>query len=382
MAAAFSIFDVKGADGSFLPLIVFDDSKSRCFSQEILRYTRYLKNSGCSFARMRAACYALGLLHDYCVRVCQGREGAPKPIDSLISQFFSTRRIGTRDREGHDNLGLHWSPVARTTVARDRYYVAEYIDFCLQHGGNLILGETRPSSEELSRTFGRIARGRVTVHATDLLHHIAHRRTQRPAFKIDISDRQTIRKVSVRAKHFPSPEIVAAMIDATDSIIQKMLLIEAFHGGARLSELLHQWRCDVLPGRFRQNIFADDRASNVPLVLLAHPSQSRFLGDLRQAGPERSSVLRTKYNLSPRHLIKPDPLWVGWKGMQFDEESLLVSQVFWNDPSRAKQFYDLFCRLRIEIYPAISEHILSSHPYLFINDCPEKPEFGQPMKFE
>ena len=36
--------------------------------------------------------------------------------------------------------------------------------------------------------------------------------------------------------------------------------------------------------------------------------------------------------------------------------------------------------MRFDIWPKIPEEIRNSHPYLYINDCPHQPEFGQPMK--
>ena len=143
-------------------------------------------------------------------------------------------------------------------------------------------------------------------------------------FGVDISERQFGRPARRRAKQYPKLDAVNAMVDSTESIVQKMLLIEVFFGGPRLSETLHKWRCDVLPGRLRKSIFPDDEPSSVPLVIHAQPSQSTYVGDDGRYGADRSLVLRNKYGLNPRNLIRPDPLWAGWKGMSFDDDGRLA----------------------------------------------------------
>jgi hypothetical protein len=64
VARTFSIFDVKGVDGLTLPVVVFDDENGSVISDDVLRFAKMLRNRGDSFAKIRAACNSLGLLHD------------------------------------------------------------------------------------------------------------------------------------------------------------------------------------------------------------------------------------------------------------------------------------------------------------------------------
>ena len=380
MARTFSIFDVKGVDGLTLPVVVFDDENGSVISDDVLRFAKMLRNRGDSFAKIRAACNSLGLLHDYYVCAYGGSIIHSESIPSLVARFLWARRTGTIDQAGSDITELRWRPVDRPTVARDRFHIAEYSDFCARHGGGLPLGPTIYPDEARIKALSRIAKLGGAPRPGDLLHHVADRRKGQPRFAIDVPERPFGRPTRRRAKQFPSSDAVCAMIDSTNSIVQKMMLIEGFYGGPRLSDMLHKWRCDVLPGRLRKSIFLSDTPSSLPLVIHAHPSQSTYVGDDGRHGADRGQVLRNKYGLLARHLIDPSPMWVGWKGMSFDESQRLVSQVFWSDLTRAEEYEALFRRLRLEVWPMVPDEILKSHPYLYINDSPRQPQFGLPMK--
>jgi hypothetical protein len=381
MGRTFSIFDVKGADGWTLPIVVFDGENGSAISHDVLRFTKMLRNRGDSFAKIRAACNSLGLLHDYYVCAYGGSIIHSESIPSLVARFLWARRTGTIDTAANtDVTELRWRPVDRLAVARDRFHLAEYSDFCVRDGGWLPLGPTTYPEEARHSVLSRIAKRSPGPRPGDLLHHLASRRKGQPVFGIDLPERHFSRPARRLAKQFPSSDAVRAMIDSTESIVQRMMLIEGFYGGPRLSEELHKWRCDVLPGRLRKSIFQSDEPSFVPLVIHAHPSQSTYVGDDGRHGADRGQVLRNKYGLVSRHLIDPDPMWAGWKGMAFDESTRCISQVYWSDLERAAEYEALFRRLRSEIWPMVPDDILNSHPYLYINDCPHQPEFGLPMK--
>jgi hypothetical protein len=154
----------------------------------------------------------------------------------------------------------------------------------------------------------------------------------------------------------------------------------AAFGGPRISEILNLWRCDVLPGRFRPTLFPDDKVSEVPLVVLAHPTQSLYVGHTVHDGRDRLQHLHESYGLKPRYVQEANSLKAGWKGMLFDNDALLISQVFWSDRTWARVFYELFQQLRDHVLPTVPDVVRKGHPNLIINDSPSRREFGQPMK--
>jgi hypothetical protein len=379
VGSAFSIFAVKGAYETMLPVVIFDEGDKSHVSRDLAVFALFLSNRGDSYERIHGACRACGMLYDFYRANFAGATISPAAIPSIVAQFLRARRSGTIDRDGKDPTGLRWRPVDRKTVAQDRFYLAEYSDFCVKNSGVLPLGPTTQRGEELKNALLRVARRRQARDG-DLLHHLADKRKGLPIFEVNIGDELVVRRSSSRSRLSPTLALVDAMIEEANSICQKMLLILAFFGGPRLSEELQIWRWDVLPGHLRKNLFPDDEWSGVPLVVLAHPSQSTFLGPFTKPDGDRATLLTEQYGLRPRNLLKRDPMRAGWKGMQFDNWGTLIAQVFWCDFARARQFYELSVRLRRETYPKIPSHVLNSHPYLLINDCPDRDEFGLPMK--
>jgi hypothetical protein len=196
---------------------------------------------------------------------------------------------------------------------------------------------------------------------------------------VNITEKTVKRRSS--GKTYMSKAMVEDLIMSTKSISQRLVFIQAAFGGQRISEILNQWRCDILPGRFRPVLFPDDVASDVPLIVLAHPSQSRYVGEVRPGNDDRLQHLFKRYHhLTPRNLLDGDPMESGWKGMLFDNEDMLISQVFWADRSWAKIHYDLFQQQRDRLLPLVPEETRTSHPYLIINDGRGREEFGMPMK--
>ncbi len=161
-----------------------------------------------------------------------------------------------------------------------------------------------------------------------------------------------------------------------------MLWIELAFGGVRLSEALNHFVDDVLPGGLRSTLFPNDVASELPLVVLADPIGSSFVGSLETSSVEdRRQYLRRRFGLIPRPLRprRGDPLHAGWKGMAHDDAGLMISQVYWSHPGWAREFWRLHREL-LESRQAIPAPVRRSHPYLYIIDRPARSNFGEPLK--
>ncbi|MEJ8676096.1 tyrosine-type recombinase/integrase [Chromobacterium amazonense] len=359
------------------PILVVDelDGTSRIVP-EVVSFMQALLGRGDSFSKMRGIANTLALLHDYMTIPLSSKPVTPEALPEVVAGFLRKRRQGT---SGHD--GLTWTPVKRETVERDRSYLRQFSEFCASRFGYFPLVPLRAacSFEEEGRSYRAVMRF-LSKRNNMLLGHLAGK-SPKPTQMAAIGIKEPVARRRSNGKTFMSPAMIEDLILATPSIIQRMVFIQAAFGGQRLSEILNMWRCDVLPGRYRPTLFPDDKASDIPLVVLAHPSQSRYIGETRPGSIDRLQHLALIYGLQPRNLMEDvDPLKSGWKGVLFDNDDLLISQVFWADRAWARMYYELFQQLREHVLPLVAESIRNSHPYLIINDSPSRDEFGQPMK--
>lgn len=368
-----SVFQLRTEEGHLLPVLLVDDldGTSRLVP-EVVTFMQALVSQGESLSKMRGIANTLALLHDYLTIVKNAEPVQPERLPELIASFLRRRRYLPLEADS-----LDWPLVKRETVERDKHYLRLFSEFCAAQFGHFPIVPLRarcplaPDGLDYRSLMRQLARKQNM-----LLAHIAGPGAAAPT--IGLKEKVTPRRSNGRT--FMSPAMVEDLILATPSISQRMTFIQAAFGGQRISEILNMWRCDVMPGRFRPTLFPDDKASEVPLVVLAHPSQSTYLGGVVPDGRDRLQYLQETYGRLPRNLMEGDPLKAGWKGMLFDNDALLVSQVFWSDRSWARMYYELFQQLRDQVLPMVPDAVRTSHPYLIINDSPAREEFGQPMK--
>ena len=147
-------------------------------------------------------------------------------------------------------------------------------------------------------------------------------------------------------------------------------------GGPRISEALNLWTCDVMPGHVGAAFAGSGDWTGMPFVVLVHPIQGRFVGDLRDAKTSRAAFLRNRWALTPRCLLpQRHPLRAGWKGMALDDRRNL-SWVYWTDLAAARAFEEAVVEIR-----AIhrSSGSWDRHPYLFVYES--GGQRGQPVKY-
>lgn len=371
-----SVFIVRSSDNTLLPILVADapDGQPRPIP-EATALMQSLCARGESLAKMRTVAMALSLFHDYVQILWKGRPTNAEQLPEIVAGFLRARRSGISEPES----GLSWSPVKRATLERDRNSLLLFSEFCSERFAHFpLIPMEKGSFAKDGQSFSAVMR-RLAARDRMLLGHLdSTRRNAYPTFAAGISERSAPRRSN--GKTFLSKALVEDLILGTPSVAQRMAFIQAAFGGQRISEILNMWRSDALPGRYRPVLFPDDEASDIPLLILAHPSQSTYLGETRPGTKDRLQHLHSAYGLRPRNLLESDPMMAGWKGMLYDNESLLISQVFWSDRSWAKIHYALFQELRDKILPLAGESVRNSHPYLIVNDAPGRPEFGQPMK--
>ena len=368
-----SVFNLPTKEGHVLPVLMVDDLNGGArVVPEVIAFMEALVSQGESLSKRRGIANTLALLHDYLIIARNAEPVRSENLPDVAASFLRRRRYQPAEADG-----LDWVPVRRETVDRDKHYLRLFSEFCASRFSYFPIVPLRercalaPEGVDYRSLMRRLARKKKM-----LLGHIAG--PGAPTIAIGLPEKRVFRRSSIHT--FLSTAMVEDLILSTPSISQRIVFILAAFGGPRISEILNLWRCDVLPGRFRPTLFPDDKVSEVPLVILAHPTQSLYVGGMVPDGRDRLQHLNEAYGLKSRYVQEANSLKAGWKGMLFDNDALFISQVFWSDRSWARAFYELFQQLRDHVLPTVPDMVRKGHPHLVINDSPSRREFGQPMK--
>ncbi|MCX8254689.1 protein of unknown function [Beijerinckiaceae bacterium RH AL1] len=275
-----TLFSIRTENGYILPVLCFGADILR-IDIDLMRFAYSLLIQSVAEGQVRSRCFTIALFYDYCAAYSLFDLYSERQLPTIVNNFLRARRNGICPGE----TSITWRPVMRTTVERDRQAIADFSDFCIQSEGGFALLPRLDVSKGNSAyvdALRRLARRRTLTRDNNLLYHLSGFSRPAVARQVGIPGR-TIQRQSSRAKDFLRIDEIRRVIDKTARVSHKMLLIEAFFCGPRLSEPLHRWRVDTLPGSQRQAIFPDDLPSALPVVLYAHPSQSTYTGRLYSA---------------------------------------------------------------------------------------------------
>jgi hypothetical protein len=391
------VFRLTSKNGFDYPLLVTEDASGATAAlPEVASYLHdlVLSRNGHSYANAKTHATTLGLLNDYVVLHRKGEPLSPRSLPAAVSHFLSLRRFGANK----DEHGFDWHPVQPKTVERDLRIIRGFSEYCVKNFRHIpLLPSTSPIDPESAarRALHDMLSGRAGGLAkrddNRLLGHLGSK--PRPPQTLGLPEKPIARGSMLWAAPPPSDEWVRRLIDETKSVSQKMAFILAAYGGPRMSEILNIWRVDVLPSSARRQVFPGSRVSNhFPLVILAHPSQSKWLGPGEphpsKASPTRAEHMAAKYRAwrggKTRNMLGADPYHAGWKGMYYHDPHSLLSQVVWTDLSMAEEFARLATVLRENLESEMG-HLsfmatMGSHPFLIVNDSGARDEIGQPMK--
>lgn len=367
-----STFNVARNDGILMPVMVADlpDGKSRIVTE----FIRFLGQSNYSLQTMRAAAAVLGFLNDYLLIARKGEAFESDELPAAINHFLRLRRYGDKDNEH----GLSWSPVRASTVARDARIVADFSKYCSESLRHFPLVRSTDFGERQHNNFMTLLRQKVSS-SWRLLGHL-DKRLPKKGFENTPKLPERPTKAKGSAKRVLTGEEVSRIIECTASPSHKALFILCAFGGPRVSETLHIWSSDVMPGKYRNGLFGRDRDENTPLVILAHPSQSTLIAVQVRTNEDRQQHLSSEYGLTARNLVQGSALHAGWKGMLADDETRAISEVFWTSESMARRFWEIAWGTRADARKLGAGENMDAHPYFFINDTPGKAEFGMPTK--
>lgn len=325
---------IDAPDAQTLPVVVeLDDPTHPVISLSIAKFSRYLQRQGIrSYESIRKTVVAIGKLRDFYLLVHEGCLLAPSDVKSLLEDFLFAFDHGSE---------LGWRPASNQEYLVTRAAVVEYVKF-LADDTSQLWGQAESQFIEACR-----ASWTATAHAEkSLLFH-----TKKRGAKKSRGRKRVI--VGLRNfKPFP-PHLVQELIESTRNPRDKLLFALMAYGGRRLSEILHLFMADI--------VAREDEL----LVWLKHPSHTRMTwtnqANARVQG-QRREYLKTVFDLLPRTEHGAKPSFAGWKGIKFDDEATLTSELYWIREA-GKYLLELH---RTYLHNARAHAPRHRHPYYFV----------------
>jgi integrase len=318
----------------------------------------------------------LGRLHDLHQVAWRGEPLLSSDRRTFVWCYLDARYHGTDSREHLRPLG--WKPVRFSTVRSEFRRIVAYITWAEAEGG--YADDLLTSPEELGILSDQLAND-SKLPQRKLLGHLAASRARWEALfgtgfqmpDLHVRDEGGSSRTISLDRTFDRAE-VELVIRHERNPIYKAIFILAAYCGLRISEILHLWQCDVLPGSTAQYLFG--HWQDEPLVILAHPSESKYIGDFTRTRLTRHQHLSKHYGLLPRHLLQGYRR-AGWKHPLMTDRNLWLSEAFWSDREQAQSF----AACMSEIRPQLAYHNVGErHPYLFAT-MRAGLGFGEPLAY-
>lgn len=361
-------------------LFVADEKGGASFHRELLASARKFRSSGWGLEHITRYVRTIGRLIRFYVAL-----GMPvldeAGLHKLVWDYLDARLSGTLISDSQRMRELCWQPCRWNTVRQDCRAIADFSDFCARSYGYLPLAEAaRVEHQE----------GGFSYSALQSLKHVAERTVlghlrllRKPRAGLVMPGRRSISTSGI-GRTVMTVQQAWDVIDAEKNPVFRMVWLLGFWGGPRLSEQLNMWRCDVLPGEVRIQLFNKDPFRDTPLVVLANPWESTYCGHLGDGTTSRRAFLAQKFGTFPRPDLRiveggaRRSLWAGWKGMLEMNEVRHISQVVWADSEAAQEYGSLSESV---VDRQFDLGIYRTHPYLLVNLDTRRGDFlGCPLK--
>lgn len=348
----------EGAVGASIPLLILSKGEVSVYALSWARHLALENNAGP--VHVEKAISAVGRMYDYYTIHEKGRPIAEDDLTRLVKKFMEAREHGISE--------LRWKPVLRKTAIDDARYFTDFSQFCADNFGHT---PANPIEQKLVTSLN--VREQQTYYSAmshrrswDKLAHLTPATGKgkglvaMPKFRPVVGTRP-----GRHPKYFP-PRKVLTFIRKLRSTRDKLYFLLLFFGGLRESEPLHIFVTDI----------SFNKEDGTAKVKLAHPQMASYDWGDEFRGTQRGTreaFLKDRYGLGPRNkLSNRDPLWCGWKGIQFD--SAYEATVNWLIPSMGRYFW----RLHQQYMRETRAHVEDTHPYYFVNE--RDRYFGTPAK--
>jgi integrase len=291
---------IDAPDALTLPVLVeLAETGPPSISLSVAKFARYLQREGMlSYETLRKYVVAIGKLKDYYILVREGEAVASGELGSLLEDFLYAYDHGTV---------LGWPDATQNEYVLCRTAVIAYVKFVMDVGrGTWAADEVR--FVEACRLSWRTAK-----HAEQsLLFHTKKRLRKKTGGRK--------KKATGLRQYKPFPaKYLDPLLEETKNPRDRLLFSTLAFGGRRVSEVLHAYTHDVV-------------AVNETIhYRLAHPRKSliewRSLAGASVRGT-RAEYLKSQFGMLPRTEHGALPSKLGWKGIKFDDEAALTSEIY------------------------------------------------------
>lgn len=376
------IIEISTPEG-VLPFLIIDTPNGGSIMLEQVALVRRRAEQGYSPSQLNKLTESIGRFYDWIQLTERDPITTPDDLPPVIKRFLTARDKGTVLTDGTDPTGLLWRPVKSQTVETDRRNLNQLSDFVATDLGYFPLNpDIRVDGYKQGGTGYKNTQFLLSARRQqlDMFGYLAPLRSPKRKRAVGPSGAHPRIQREDSGHAFPLDRL-GDLITSERSIVKRMIYIELAFGGARISEALNHFVTDVLPGSRRKALFPDDNLSDLPLLVLADPIESIYTDSLAFSTEDRRQYLMRRFGIPPRpsRPSRHDSLHAGWKGMLYDNDNILISQIYWSHPEWARTYWELYKEL-LEIRRSIPKKTRESHPYLYVNDYCSRAEFGLPVK--
>ncbi|MEC7795454.1 MAG: hypothetical protein VX791_18300 [Pseudomonadota bacterium] len=301
---------------------------------------------------------------------------------SLIFSYLDYRRAGTTGLSiDHPLYPLKWKPVSKDTVRVEFTDLLRFFQFVEEVEGS----ETRAlGSRILSLPRAKLSNlVKAQSSSRDMLVHLKKSRDfwekHRSTSTLQMPTRGRVNPNLATFRPFPPKSEIDAIIDMEQNPgFRALWLVLAYGGSHRVSEMLNLWQADILPPDYRQEFFGYKSGDEGPLVLVAHPTDSTYLGDFHNKKKQtRLAYMHERYGFGPRSTLpNRDKLYAGFKTKVLSGVHL-TADTYWLNKGAARQFHE--CSEEIRRFH-LHNRTSRSHPYFFVNMLAKDSSYGAPLK--
>lgn len=325
---------INAPDALTLPVLVeLDDPEKPVISASVANFARYIQRQGLySYEKIRTLVIAIGKLRDFYVLELGGATITPGDLKRLLEDFLFAFDHGTV---------LGWRPASNQDYQRTRRAVYDYVKFLMDNRNF-----EWATSEKQFIDACRLSWHSATHVEKSLLFHTKRRGRKKSGGR---------KRVVMGLRHYKPfpPHLVVPLIEMTKNVRDKLLFALMAFGSRRLSEILNLFVVDV------------QSRGNQLGVVLRHPTQSSITWKSKagkQIKGSRREYLRSEFGILPRTDHGALPSAAGWKGVKFDDETAMSSEIYF---IRGVEKY-LLTLHRAYLYEVRSKVPQKLHPYYFV----------------
>jgi hypothetical protein len=328
------------------------------------------------YKHVATLCRFLNFLHAY----ANGEALSVKAQTKAVLAYVDFRIEGTTHLQRDNSLfHLNWSGISKATARNEFNHLIRFLRW-LEERNDV---ETKAIDRKLLN-LGKVDTQQLkSYEQEDFFLHLKSQRRFWQQLEADEDVRAPRRLNSVKRKtgfkSFPSEQEVRSIIASeTNPAFKAIWLLQAYGASHRISEVLQIWQEDILPASEARNFF-NFGGDGLPLVLIAHPTESTWLGRHTNKKLTRLNYMLQSYGFRPRsELPNSSSKRAGFKSKELYGRHL-TAKTWWLNAEAAHAFQD--CVDEIEHFHR-THRTSRRHPYFFVNMFARGNNLGQPISYK